>query len=381
MTFNKISRLPVIGDLAGVYFVYNTDTPIINGIYVKSTNESAAIKIADVTETLNGTNYLMVYGTGTPEENVAELNAAISESEKMPRYLGILPTSGNLPSTTYYPGQIYSIFTGSYNYYKIITQVTKAGSPPFNSDEIQQITGEEAIAVAKATQITIVVAPSIINGIIAPIPSGVKIVSLTGLDDVIVNGVKSFRMTDIYNKAQTDALLNNKQNLLNSFNKLGKWNGDINTLYFYLDLVGHLQYANFITKTISNATLSSINFKYANFTSSSLNDIFFNDSNFSYATFRDAKLTNVDLTNSNLTHANLTGIILSGVKLDRVNLSGATGLDANINIALTPDKYLLTSDTYLIWTDGKPYNVDIATGLLVYAPQFNDYAYSIIGEI
>ena len=66
MTFNKISRLPVIGDLAGVYFVYNTDTPIINGIYVKSTNESAAIKIADVTETLNGSNYVMVYGTGTP---------------------------------------------------------------------------------------------------------------------------------------------------------------------------------------------------------------------------------------------------------------------------------------------------------------------------
>ena len=43
MTFNKISRLPAIGDLAGVYFVYNTDNPIINGIYVKSRRPSPLV--------------------------------------------------------------------------------------------------------------------------------------------------------------------------------------------------------------------------------------------------------------------------------------------------------------------------------------------------
>ena len=345
----------------------NTEAVIsMFNILIENTNEKILAN-----QELNGSNYLMVYGTGTPAENAEELNAAISESEKMPRYLGIkFPTSVRM-----YAGQTFGIFTGDYMYYKVLVDGIYN---PFNIGSAGVVVTETE---AKSTSTTIIVAPSIINGTITPISSGVKLVSLTGYDDVIMNGVKSLGRIDIYDKSQTDILLSRKQDLLNSFNKLGRWNGDINTLYFYLDLVGHLQYANFSTKTISGVTLSNINFKYANFTSGALNNSFFNKSNFSYATFRNTALTNVDLTEANLTNANLTGIILSKVRLDRVNLSGATGLDANINIALTPDKYLLTSDTYLIWTDGKPYNFNIATGLLVYAPQFNDYAYSIIGAI
>lgn len=47
MTINNIARLPVIGDLAGVYFVKNNETPDINGVYVKASDSVAVFKIAD----------------------------------------------------------------------------------------------------------------------------------------------------------------------------------------------------------------------------------------------------------------------------------------------------------------------------------------------
>jgi len=41
-----------------------------------------------LTSDLNGTNYVIVYGTGTPTENATELQSAYNEAKKMPRYLG-----------------------------------------------------------------------------------------------------------------------------------------------------------------------------------------------------------------------------------------------------------------------------------------------------
>lgn len=55
ITFNNLKRVPVIGDLAGVYFVYNPDDLSINGLYVKSANNIAAKKIANITELINAT--------------------------------------------------------------------------------------------------------------------------------------------------------------------------------------------------------------------------------------------------------------------------------------------------------------------------------------
>ena len=47
----------------------------------------------------------MVYGTGTPTDNAAELQAAYNEAKTMPRYLGDIPIS--FASTTFYKGQTF----------------------------------------------------------------------------------------------------------------------------------------------------------------------------------------------------------------------------------------------------------------------------------
>ena len=183
MTFNKISRLPVIGDLAGVYFVYNTDTPIINGVYVKSTNESAAIKMGDVTETLNGSNYVMVYGTGTPEENAAELQAAYNAAKKMPRYLGIIPINS---VATVYKGQSYVI--GGPNVPLLATADYTGIIQNQPLEDRKNIT----LDIAKSIRTTVIVAPGEYDfGATAFVvdSSGIDITSLTGNSDIIISNV------------------------------------------------------------------------------------------------------------------------------------------------------------------------------------------------
>ena len=48
MTFNNLIRIPNINDTPGFYYVYNISTPKINGIYVKSTQDSPAIKLGEL---------------------------------------------------------------------------------------------------------------------------------------------------------------------------------------------------------------------------------------------------------------------------------------------------------------------------------------------
>lgn len=133
---------------------------------------------------LFGTNYLMVYGTGTPAENAAELQAAYNEAKKMPRYLGIL--SSNTPIQMY-AGQTFGIYTGSYIYYKILVDGTYN---PFNFSSSVRVTVTESEA--KSTRATVIVAPGEYNfgtSAFEVDTSGINIISLTGKKDVLINSI------------------------------------------------------------------------------------------------------------------------------------------------------------------------------------------------
>lgn len=198
MTFNKISRLPVIGDLAGVYFVYNTDTPIINGIYVKSTNESAAIKMADVAETLNGSNYVMVYGTGTPTENAAELQATYNEAKKMPRHLGTF-NSGSFINI--YKGQTFVNSSIPIKFFIAKTDFAGTiGAAPVGTFAGSDLQSEFDAALAR--RVNVIVAPGEYDfgatAFVVDTPY-INIVSLTGNSDVIISSTeKNFEYKYIY---------------------------------------------------------------------------------------------------------------------------------------------------------------------------------------
>ena len=134
---------------------------------------------------LNGTNYLMVYGTGTPEENGAELQAAYEAAKKMPRYLGMLIAG---PEYNFYAGQIYLNGTGQPSIRRIKANYTGATySMPESAYDIID-TASNAFKYAKFST-TLIVAPGEYDfGATAfrVNSSGINIVSLTGNADVIV---------------------------------------------------------------------------------------------------------------------------------------------------------------------------------------------------
>ena len=133
---------------------------------------------------LNGTNYVMVYGTGTPTENAAELQTAYDAAKKMPRYLGLLDT---YQSGIFYKNQTYSTNDGELIYYKLINDVT--GYIEFGDYEV--ISEQQA----KSTRTTVIVAPGTykfgdsITDKFAVNSSGINIVSLTGNEDVMLDGI------------------------------------------------------------------------------------------------------------------------------------------------------------------------------------------------
>lgn len=132
------------------------------------------------TNDLNGTNYVMVYGVGTPTENAAELQSAYDAAKTMPRYLGEV---NELTVSNYYKGQtFYNIAGGEYD---IMTsdQLNVTGIPTL----IEAITEVEA----KSVRTTVVVAPGIYKFDITFSISTqyVDIKSLTGTPDVIINSL------------------------------------------------------------------------------------------------------------------------------------------------------------------------------------------------
>ena len=154
---------------------YNGSTPVYR--------EFPATELAS--SDLNGTQYVMVYGVGTPSENAAELQAAYDAAKNMPRYFGSI-TSGSIQ--TVYAGQtLYAIHLNAY--YKIITTKTGDYYTILGSGNSVEITESEA----KSTRTTVIVAPGEYNfgttAFVVDTP-GINIVSLTGNSDVIISSTE-----------------------------------------------------------------------------------------------------------------------------------------------------------------------------------------------
>lgn len=152
-----------------VYPEFNSDTDRIDALVQEVEN----LKV--------GTNYIMVYGTGTPTENADELASAQDMALTMPRYLG------ELPGETFYTFHLGQTFISSDNilYHKVL--IPGRYLPDDNDDFAEEITEAQA----KSTRTTIIVAPGVytFGTALSVETEGVDIVSLTGNADVMLNGI------------------------------------------------------------------------------------------------------------------------------------------------------------------------------------------------
>ena len=158
---------------------------LVSGTNIKTINGSSILGSGDLeieSSNLNGTNYVMVYGVGTPAENAVELQAAYDAAKNMPRYLGTI-TSGTV--TRVYGGQTWNV--GAV-YYKSTAVIGNGSNLPIEIQPSTIITEAEA----KSTRTTVIVAPGdytfgvnkfTVNA------SGIDVVSLTGNADVKLDGI------------------------------------------------------------------------------------------------------------------------------------------------------------------------------------------------
>ena len=158
-------------------------TSIHNWMSQKAVTDLVQSVRDDFHSDLNGTNYLMVYGVGTPEENAAELQAAYNVAKTMPRFIGYLAP----PTTTYiYAGQTFGTYIeGRFRYYKVLVDGLYT---PYQMP-LPEITEEEA----KSVRTTVIVAPGEYNfgaSAFTVDTDGINIVSLTGNSDVIVSSTE-----------------------------------------------------------------------------------------------------------------------------------------------------------------------------------------------
>lgn len=144
-------------------------------------------------EDLNGTNYIMVYGVGTPTQNAAELQDAYDAAKNMPRYLGVF---GSAEPFTGYVGQTFQ--DSDVSEYHLITRnivdelyILENGDNP-NCEIITE-------AEAKSVRTTVVVAPGEyeIEDNLELNASGINLVSLTGTPDVVIK-INAIGDKDIY---------------------------------------------------------------------------------------------------------------------------------------------------------------------------------------
>ena len=172
------------------------------------------------------------------------------------------------------------------------------------------------------------------------------------IDDLTTGGVGKAASAETVKTLQL-----NKQDKIPPFNSNGMWGSDINQLYVYFLIVGNLDNANLDYTNLDNAYLSNANLNYA-----SLNYASLNYTNLTYANLTNASLDNANLDNANLDNANLTYANLSNA-----NLSNATGLDPDINVALSSVNKDPNGDGVtvwiLTWTDSSAYQCDPSTGL------------------
>ena len=168
-----------------------TDNPTFTGTVTlpsttptPNTYQAATTKYVDaaIDSIGNGTNYLMVYGVGTPAENAVELQAAYDAAKNMPRYLGTI-TSGTV--TRVYGGQTWNV--GAV-YYKSTAVIGNGSNLPIEIQPSTIITEAEA----KSTRTTVIVAPGDYTFGVSKFildSSGINVVSLTGSADVKLDGI------------------------------------------------------------------------------------------------------------------------------------------------------------------------------------------------
>ena len=187
------------------------------------------------------------------------------------------------------------------------------------------------------------------------------------IDDLTTGGVGKAASAETVKTLQL-----NKQDKIPPFNSNGMWGSDINQLYVYFLIVGNLDNANLDYTNLDNAYLSNANLNYA-----SLNYASLNYTNLTYANLTNASLDNANLDNANLTNASLDNANLDNANLDNANLtyanlsnanlSNATGLDPDINVALSSVNKDPNGDGVtvwiLTWTDSSAYQCDPSTGL------------------
>lgn len=156
-------------------------------------------KNVDYVSDLNGSNYVMVYGTGTPDENGAEFLAAYNLAKTMPRYIGSIDTTTD-DIVTVYKGQVWDD-TDNTGDFKIATNTIING--PANT-----ITGTTVSQkYAQSLRTTMLIAPGYYNFATEFVhnQSGIDIKSLSGDSDVFIssttkNGNYSFGVATGYTK-------------------------------------------------------------------------------------------------------------------------------------------------------------------------------------
>jgi hypothetical protein len=164
---------------------------LVSGTNIKTINGNSILgggnMVIDIPDELNGTNYLMVYGTGTPAENAAELQAAYDEAKSMPRYRGDIWAYGGSGAITY-KGQTFQ--DTEWGDYRIATEDIQIidNDWGYYRSKSALITIEEA----RNTRTKVIVAPgqyTVGGGTFTMDASGIDVISLTGRRDVIIDGV------------------------------------------------------------------------------------------------------------------------------------------------------------------------------------------------
>lgn len=136
------------------------------------------------TASLDGTNYLIVYGSGTELENGLEFLAAYEDAKTKPRFLETVSTVEEL---TFYQGQ--TLMDSDLNQFHICNE-TFTGLFGSNTEKFTTITEAEA----KKVSSTMIVSPGVYKfaTYFMHHASGINIVSLTGNRDIILKSTTNY---------------------------------------------------------------------------------------------------------------------------------------------------------------------------------------------
>ena len=179
--YNQRERHIYLSDNEGLH-LFKDEPNKVDGIYMVTTEGDELITAINDSPNQNGTNYVMVYGTGTPTENGAELLAAYEAAKTMPRYVGDVFVG---PNFTLYKGQTFRVVNDGNKYMVALQDYT---GNIFNFPQKQEITEAQA----KSVRTTVVVAPGAYTFSANAFnlnATNIDIKSLTGEIDVLLSSL------------------------------------------------------------------------------------------------------------------------------------------------------------------------------------------------